>query len=364
MTARHRTVLVMAAGLLHVSTACAVDTSKATQELQFSPNGQYVLAQDDAEISVLSVQPLAVLFRIPADDATDARFAADSLDVVVARSVTHASEEKVTVAKSETCVERWSVLSRVRVRSLIIPTLACGTERLSPGGGVLACVDFAGTLQLVDTTTGGTLLVKKRFAQPLVMFPPSPSRVPGGTTLINNNVGSADIGFSTDAQFLVAFPHAYGRSICWDLRNMKYLALNGGLREIRQGVPNNVHFAFISPDRLILASHGTFFAKGGLVSDKLVAVPSGRVLSELRLPAGVLYRAADPGFVIIRPFLEPGEAVQRAVAVELATGEGIISETAALDVLGRYYVAESSPGVVGLYQRGKGLQATVTLHKK
>ena len=54
----------------------------------------------------------------------------------------------------------------------------------------------------------------------------------------------------------------------------------------------------------------------------------------------------------------------RAAAVEIATGQVIISETPALDVYGRSYLAESSPGVVGLYERGKGLQATIDLHKK
>ena len=40
------------------------------------------------------------------------------------------------------------------------------------------------------------------------------------------------------------------------------------------------------------------------------------------------------------------------------------SDTPAIDVLGRYYVTEASPGVVGLYERGKGLQATLALHPK
>jgi hypothetical protein len=43
------------------------------------------------------------------------------------------------------------------------------------------------------------------------------------------------------------------------------------------------------------------------------------------------------------------------------TGEMITSETPALDVLGRYYVAERAGGKVGLYERGKGLQASVSL---
>jgi hypothetical protein len=48
----------------------------------------------------------------------------------------------------------------------------------------------------------------------------------------------------------------------------------------------------------------------------------------------------------------------------VSTGQVIISETSALDVFGRYYVAEPSAGVVGLYERGKGLQATVALSDK
>jgi len=59
-----------------------------------------------------------------------------------------------------------------------------------------------------------------------------------------------------------------------------------------------------------------------------------------------------------------GAAALRAAAVELSTGQVIISETSALDVFGRYYVAETSAGVVGLYERAKGLQATVALSDK
>ncbi len=59
------------------------------RELHFSPDGRYVLAQDDAEITVLAVRPFAVLFRIPAQDATDAQFTPDSREVVFVRSVAH-----------------------------------------------------------------------------------------------------------------------------------------------------------------------------------------------------------------------------------------------------------------------------------
>lgn len=50
-----------------------------------------------------------------------------------------------------------------------------------------------------------------------------------------------------------------------------------------------------------------------------------------------------------------------AAAAELGTARIIISPTQALEVSGRYYVAEPSPGEVGLYERSKELQAKVTL---
>jgi len=55
---------------------------------------------------------------------------------------------------------------------------------------------------------------------------------------------------------------------------------------------------------------------------------------------------------------------QRTIATELDKQATIVSETPALDVLGRYYIGEPRRGWVGLYERGKGLGATIDLHKK
>ena len=52
---------------------------------------------------------------------------------------------------------------------------------------------------------------------------------------------------------------------------------------------------------------------------------------------------------------------QRTTAVELSTGHIIESKHGLIDVLGSYYVAQPNPGEVGLYERGKGLQTTVSL---
>ena len=123
---------------------------------------------------------------------------------------------------------------------------------------------------------------------------------------------------------------------------------------------------FLAPHRLLVPAP-LYQASHGVVTAKLTAFPSGEILAKLKLPAGHLFRTADPGFVLVRPFGRgawSNPSATRVAAADVRTGQVIISDTPALDVLGRYYVAEPSAGMVGLYERGKGLQATVAVHEK
>jgi hypothetical protein len=52
------------------------------RQLRFSPDGRYVLAQDDSRITVLTLQPFAVLFQAPGEKADTAQFTPDSRQVV------------------------------------------------------------------------------------------------------------------------------------------------------------------------------------------------------------------------------------------------------------------------------------------
>jgi hypothetical protein len=90
-------------------------------------------------------------------------------------------------------------------------------------------------------------------------------------------------------------------------------------------------------------------------------------LSKPKVPVGPFYQTTNPGFVLFRPFgryaFNTHQSTRSAVA-ELSTGLVIISD-GALDVFGRNYVAERVIGKeVGLYEIGKGLQASVALHQK
>ena len=124
-------------------------------------------------------------------------------------------------------------------------------------------------------------------------------------------------------------------------------------------------FTMLAPDRLLI-SHAYLHHR--TVNAQLVAFPSGKLLSKPVLPPGPIYRAADPSFVIVRPFAaatrEDRYNPKRSAAVEIRTGQMIVCDSPALDVFGQYYAAERADGELGLYKRGKGLQATVMITEK
>ena len=352
------------------------------RQLRFSPDGRYVLAQDDARIYVLTVRPFATLLRIPTENATDAQFTPDSQEIVFIDSTTRADTREIKFAKSVARVERWSIAGAVRSSSVELTAAPCDSQRLSPDGKVLACVDFEGTLRVMDIRSGEVFLEKKRFGREYWSFTnvshtaPTP-RDPAGIEQTNTlkfpaDPGSAEFDFSPGAEYLVAIPEINTENaLLCDLPYHRRLPLRRALSLLTVGWragpgPNGrvQFFAFVAPSRLLVSS--LWWAKHELVTARLIQVPSGKLLSKPKLPPGPILAAADPSFVIVRPFGRSAsqDSPQRAAGVELATGEVIISQTPALDVLGRHYVAQPSPGVVGLYGRGKGLQATVELEKK
>jgi hypothetical protein len=345
------------------------------RQLRFSPDGKYVLAQDDSEITILTVQPLSILFRIPAERAEVAQFTPDSGQVVFLRSALRVDCQEIVYAGSASHVERWDIANQTRLESTTLPTLVCGTKELSPDGRVLACVDPESTLRLVAVASGQTTFEKTRFARLFSNDDPDT----GLPRSYWGELGLAHIDFSPDGRFVVVTSEgAQGPALAVNVREQRSVGLIGVLKQLR-----NNWSAWIAPDRILVLQESTSKRyltrdrKRGVGHARVVAFPSGKVPSEPKVPYGNFCRAADPGFVIFRSFgggtkvtrsgdgfLMEQVSSNRAAAAQLNTELVIISNTPALDVLGRFYVAESAEREVGLYEMGKGLQATVVLHKK
>jgi len=344
--------------------------SPLIRELHFSRDGRYILAETDSDISILSVRPLAILFHIPGQNVQDAQFTPDSKQIVLIRNGFH--------------VERWSVAGRSRVSEQDVPLNKCGTERLSPDGRYIAGVDRQGTLWLLEVASGDTVLERKGFGQPVMS---SYSGEYGGL-VVYMDPSIAQVDFSPDGRYFVAvraLSWAGDRddTVVWDLQTAKTLRRHRDLALLQHISPLEYvgslgYFVFVSPTRFLLAD--MYWARKGVVTARLAEFPSGKEIARPKLPVGPLFRAADAAYVIVRPCGPPppphgkevlplcdpqmAPANLRAAAAEISTGQVITSEAPALDVFRNHYIAEYKSGEVGFYERGKGLQASISLHEK
>ena len=120
--------------------------------LRFSSDGKYVLAQDEGGVHVLSRDPFQLLFFIEAPDADKASFSPDSKSVVF----------KMPSLR----VETWDIATQKRasVHEIVLRE-ACLQSALSPDGKYFACIDKEFTLQLLEVATDKELASRKNFLQ-------------------------------------------------------------------------------------------------------------------------------------------------------------------------------------------------------
>ncbi len=324
--------------------------------LHFSRDGQFVLAQErlqllplpdgfkqrgDSAITVLTVQPLDILFRVVVDHARFAGFTPDSKEVVF-----------VSGEGDYSHVEHWQVADGTQAGNFKIATADCETVGLSPDGQTLLCAYKDGTLRATAVASQETILERKKWGRALYATAPDNR----GNVRIGL-AGQVDTNFSPDGRFVIT--RGFYRSIAWDLRQHQEMRLFGRLAHMQ-----DKGMAFIEPNRVLLSS--LWKRKHGVVTADLVEFPSGKVVSKPKIPRYLVSATADPEFVICRPrfliilpFAPSPEFA--AAAANLTTGQVITSVYPALDVFGKFYVTEPNLGEVGLYEIGKGLQAKIKL---
>jgi len=352
--------------------------------IRFSPDGRYVLAQSHSQVTVLTVQPFAVLFTIPVESATVAefspdsraslvtrpaetaslaQFSPDSRDVLFATSVKHVGPGKLAVVQQAAHVERWRVAERKRIESTPINSRPCGTLKLSPDGSILGCVDFEGALHFFDVASGKPVFEKKGVLRPFVNWYwgvyPLCMRSESG------DLGSAGIEFSPDGRhaLVASTGNSERRPVAgWDSAARKEVPPKGRFK--RSYVAGT--FVFVGPDRVLMM--GWRRPAGDVFNGYLVEVPSARILATARLPAALWRRgsqfcglASDPRLVILRlcPACPAG-------ALDYETGLLLSAiRSPVLDVLGGRYVAQPNNGEIGLYEIGKSAAvATVRLETR
>jgi len=296
--------------------------------VRFSPDGRYVLAQDEGSISVVDKEAAKVLFRIDAPDAHAAQFSLDSREILF-----HDSKLRI---------EHWSVPAgqRTSVKELVVFD-GCGQTLLSRDGRTLVCTNTSihegvprVRLRLIDVESGNALFDKPTFYEVgenssylfTLMFALQASEGQDLATML----------LSPDGRYLLVV--IVDKVLVYDLQQRQAISLGGRLKDLTQ-----TRMAFLGTDQLFVVGE----PKGkDLFHARILSFPAGAVLKETQiglqevesvskgpvLTAGPL---KDYAVGILDPNLEKFitmwklpviDVFDKSVAAETATGKLVIGE--------------------------------------
>lgn len=246
----------------------------------FSPNGAYILAQDESAIHVLSRSPLKRLFSIDALRAEPAHFSPDS--------------SKVVFHYHTMRVERWDIASAKRESyHELVDYDGCPQTSLSPDGNIFICINSAPTgvwLKLSDVDTGKIFYENKSFS------------VGSASDIIVRGASRyhiATIAFAQDGNTMLVASGVH--AMAFDLKHREPIALGSGFSELIEG-----RIAFIDSNELAYdCDRG---AKSGTAADTfkicVAKFPEGTLLSTFKIGYQWLEPVSHGSRVLIGPFKE------------------------------------------------------------
>ncbi len=241
--------------------------------LRFSPDGKFVLAQDEGGIHVLSRDPFQVLFFIEAPDADKASFSPDSKSVVF----------KTPSLR----VEVWDIASQKRtsVHEMLLRE-GCLQSLLSPDGQYLACLDREFNLSLLEVATGNQLASKKQFLE---------IRSIGFLVFLlrkietESNLRLANIAFSPDGHYFLAGTSTH--NLDYDLAARREADLPSSIRNLTRS-----EFAFVGNDRILGINSSS------PMKSPVLSFPGGDRLQEVVLSDSLqLTPGAHGNYVLVGP---------------------------------------------------------------
>ena len=312
--------------------------------MRFSPDGKYLLAQDDAGISVLTRAPLASLFRIHAPDAFAAQFSPDSREIVL--------------YTPNLRVETWNIATQALTSANeVVLRNSCMQTALSPDGKTLACLNDDTNLLLIEVSDSSLIFEKKSFTVP--SFFESLMRVYS----IFSSVGAiADEGhfvnmaFSPDSHYFMAGDISYGwtslggysaeKALAFDLQEKKPLEIKGDLKQLAMG-----GFAFVGSAKVI-GNHYSDAKKSGLYS-----FPEGDAIERFSVPRTSWKSTTQGNYVLVSGAGQLHGAVFRLTDKKYFR-PGV---QPLLDVFENTGAAETPNGEIALHDLDSGLVKTLAI---
>jgi WD40 repeat protein len=306
------------------------------EHLRFSPNGEYILAQDDSGISVLKREPFTLLFRIEAPEVKPASFTPDSQNVVFYNTGLR--------------VQKWSIAEKAAVSvNEVVLRRKCWQTALSPDAKTLACFNYSGDLGLYDVATNENLFLEKEFYLPsyfeyvLWLI---------GLEYGDDEVAALNMQFSPNGRYFVAGRKSFGKtpanertaSIGVDVASRKTVSLGNNIEKVLTH-----SFAFYAGDKIIGQSDYEGEDSG------VFAFPSGDRIEKMLLLGKSITKAEQGDYLLVRPVSNAPVGVYDVRAKKYI----LANKTPALDVYGDYFVAERRNGELGIYKFTKGEKVSV-----
>jgi WD40 repeat protein len=304
--------------------------------LRFSPDGKYVLAQDEGGIHVLSRDPFQVLFFIEAPSADKASFSPDSKSVVFKTASLR--------------VETWDIASQKQssVHEIVVRD-GCLQSALSTDGKYFACIDKEFALQLVEVATEKELASKRNFLQlSSINFPSFLMPELSG----NSRLQLVHLNFSPDGRYFLAGTST--TEFAYDLAASRDLKLPSSIRNVMHAT-----FTFVDSDS-VLGLNDFNPAKSPLLK-----FPTGEHVRDVRLAYGLnLEPTAHGRYVAIGPldtgkrgFIDPttgkmngivredaGDIYDDTVVYEERDGRILLIEVLSAKILARAQLTQSNLG--------------------
>lgn len=238
------------------------------QHLRFSPDGQYVLAQDASTVSVVKREPFSVVFRVEVEDAFPAIFSPDSQSLVV--------------YNRNLRVQKWNISDQklISTNEIALPGGGYWQTRISPVGNYVACYKFNADLIVYDVVSGEEVFKQKDFYLPsyweVFWWDLMKDYYDGG------EYPALNIEFSPDGKYFIAGKRTFGRDLFGNFMREQTVAVDLSTRQ-KISIGENVKkllltsMDFIGSNKVI-GQYGSDAKKSGVFT-----FPDGERLAQFEL---------------------------------------------------------------------------------